>query len=210
MKLIGVTCTLAIGCLLQAHAQECHATAFKNGKVILHETIRTKLMSNGQIQFTDILVDVIASSGRIESTLLYSASGRPIQMIAHLISPRVSGAMTVDFGLLGATLKGSFGSQSKTTFISYPKGVPLLDASNFWFVRDHPKPGDSCTHVEFEFDKMQFAKVTATYVGDRMLTVHGRKVTAHYVTRPDMRFWVDDHWLPYREETSNGTVVKRD
>jgi len=188
---------------------QAHATVYVNGKAQGSAVITMSLGPNGQLS-EKISVISTAQGGSVTMQSVFSKNGMPILMTAHFGSKMISGDIKIDFGQNSAKLTAHTGSQSKTQNLKYPSGSSLNDLSNFWFVRDHPKPGAKCYYTEFDLQRMSWKALTDTYVGDVTLTYHGKKVTAHKVQNADGTQLLDDHGIPYRIESSDKSVIVRD
>ena len=83
-----------------------------------------------------------------------------------------------------------------------PANSDLRETSAFWFIRDHPKKGQTANYLQIDFNRMGWKTVKETYLGDEKITLHGHRIKAHKVLTSAGLEWLDNRGLPYRLEYS--------
>jgi hypothetical protein len=92
-------------------------------------------------------------------------------------------------------------------------GAPRRNASEFWFLRDRPKPGARVTTYAFDPDRLEWTLTTIDYRGTGDVGTGSAKVTGHrvHVRQGDRTIdsVLDDKGLPLRVEDSDGLRLTR-
>jgi hypothetical protein len=186
-----------------------HTTQYKGAKKIGTAIFELKLLPNYRLS-ESVTSTSTSSPGQTKIFILYSETGRPIQLEGTLTSPHQNVNIDVAFGVSVAKLTAHAASQSTTRNMKYPPGQSLEQPSVFWFFKTHPKVGDKCTYTEFDLNRMRWKTQTDTYTGDSKLTYNKQTVTAHKLQNSDGTQFLDNKGLPYRIEAADGSVFKRD
>lgn len=94
------------------------------------------------------------------------------------------------------------GGKSESKTVPAPKDAPRDDPSEFWFIRDVPRPGTRIARYRFDTSQLEWKLTEIEYVGPREITVGGKKVRAHVIKASDGTFYLDEKGLPYLIETA--------
>jgi len=190
-----------------AQANHVHAAILTKDKPVGTVDISATLLSNGRLAETR---DETRKSGDTMAVhTLYAKSAKPVEIKVQLTGKQ-TGHVFITFGKSAVTISALIGKQSETDTKEYPKGADFQATSHFWFVRDRPKVGATCSYSAFDLGKMDWKTLTDTYVGDVTLTYRGKHVTAHKITNQEITQLLDDRGLPYRVDGTDGTDYVRD
>ncbi|MCW5943455.1 MAG: hypothetical protein KIS66_14580 [Fimbriimonadaceae bacterium] len=94
------------------------------------------------------------------------------------------------------------GGKSESRTVPAPKDAPRDDPSEFWFIRDVPRPGTKVSRYRFDMGSLDWKLLEVEYLGPREVAVGGKKVRTHAIKASDGTFYVDEKGLPYLIETS--------
>ena len=162
------------------------------GSCVQHQTM------NVSIQGRSLVFDETGRDDR---------NGVPLTRLLHLSSGGQTAIVSVLFSnrVAKVVAKGPQGTRAKN--VPAPKGGNLRNSSEFWFMRDHPRIGESVKYWQLDMEHSQWKEENDTYVGDETITIGGRKVRAHKVTTVDGPQWLDNKGMPLRLEFPKSQIV---
>jgi hypothetical protein len=104
------------------------------------------------------------------------------------------------------------GEKRKMKTVAAPAGCSLVNLSEFWFIRDKPKPGQIETGYQFNTDSLEWEEVRTEYRGKKTVKIEGRSIPVHEVatrrgTKESLAF-VDDQGLPVLIDLGDVKMVK--
>ena len=144
----------------------------------------------------------------------YAKDGTPRHMFQTMtgVNPVKKRQTNVDFDAEGASAFRDSGDGYKRHKVELSASSPRAVPSEFWFLRDIPKKGDSCKAFIFDLDQLQWDIRTTTYEGPAEIQVRGKKLAAHKVVAEhnseSVVAYVDAKGWPIRIE-SGDTVIER-
>lgn len=94
------------------------------------------------------------------------------------------------------------GGKSESKTVPAPKDAPRDDPSEFWFIRDVPRPGTRVSRYRFDMSALEWKLMEIEYLGPKEIVVGGKKVRAHAIKASDGSFYLDEKGLPYLIETA--------
>jgi hypothetical protein len=195
--LIGAL-TLAAG-LLQAQVR-LYVTL--GGKRVGQAVASQKILPDGSklVQLSMNLAGPGGSTVTLRQESTYSPKGAPIRKFHESLksSPRERRQVTVTFGKGGAQVVEEVGGKRNLTNVPLVASAPIEANSEFWFIRDKPKPGATDKYYHFNVSKMEWELLTTTYGGVKTILIGGKKVKAHEVKSSQGVAYVDDKGLPYQ------------
>lgn len=163
----------------------------------------------------DVKMDLVSGKQKltIRSQNSYDKKGNPIRkfMDSNIPGGALQKQLIVTFDGHGANVVQIDGGKRTTRQIPLVDSAPRANPSEFWFVRDQPKPGDQLKSYVFNMDKLAWELQTTTYKGKKTIKVNGNSVTAHETETTGERVtkaFLDDQGLPYLIELG-GVTLKR-
>jgi hypothetical protein len=162
-----------------------------------------KLLADGSKQ---VEVKMTMESGgrgvELRTFSSYDSKGVPTRKFHEMRLPgtKTRRQVTVTFDGNGANVVIEEDAERSTRHVSLVEKAPRENLSEFWFLRDKPKPGQAMRIYSFDMDKLAWELLTVTYVGKKSITVGGRKVDAHEIASErgtaKVSAFVDDAGFP--------------
>lgn len=184
-----------------------------NGKPAGQVTVSARIAATGE-KIDEISGYTLAGKTRTDIRVLSSFDAKGVPKRKFFAS-NVAGTserhqMVATFDGAGARVQFLPAGDGAAQALPFPTDLTAIQVSEFWFIRDHPKPGTTVTSAVFEFDAGgKWTKQVATYVGDVAVSVAGKQVRAHKVTATlgdrSIVEYLDDAGLPYK--IVQGTLV---
>lgn len=137
----------------------------------------------------------------------FTEDGTPTRKFQEAIIPggKYQKQTVATFDDEGANVVILTDGKRETKKVPLKKTSPHSNASEFWFIRDIPKPGDKVKYFAFNMDTLEWEVCTTTYIGPASLKVNGRTVAAHKMktVKEDVEttIYVDEVGLPLRIES---------
>lgn len=186
-------------------------TVYLNGRVAGAATMLQKLGADGgkSVQLSmELKSESLAINLRQEST--YDKTGRPIRKFqeTHNVTLKTRRTVVVTFDAAGANAVIDEGGKRTVKKIPLPETAAREDVSEFWFVRDVPKPGAVVKANTVNLETLTWELVTTTYKGLVDITIAGRKVKAHRTESDRGVAFIDAQGLPLRLELPNGAIER--
>jgi len=209
LKRVILNGATASACFFQAFAQHGHVTGtiYAKGKEIGFYESSRRILPGGELS-SEMTLKSTVYGGHMTISYLYARSGRPIEMSWHRTTP-VDVQGRVEFGAHGAKLTLKSNSKTEIKNLEYPHRANLGERTRFWFIRDHPRLGETVTFTDFDIKSQGWVSATTTYIGDEEVTYHGKTILAHKVKTDRGARWVDNMDLPYRIESNNKETLIR-
>lgn len=145
---------------------------------------------------------------RAEST--YDAKGKPIRKFQETIVPtqKIRRTVVVSFDAKGANATIDMNGKRTVKGVPLPETADRADVSEFWFLRDKPKPGQVSTAYNFSIETLGWSLIATTYIGVVEVTIGGKKVKAHKTQSENGVALIDDAGVPLRLELANGSLER--
>jgi hypothetical protein len=139
----------------------------------------------------------------------YDKVGRPVRKLQTVHAAGTRRSVVVTFNEAGAKVVEDQGSGPKTSLVSPPDGADTKVVTEFWFVRDKPKVGQTATYYAFRPNQKDWVEIKARYEGTKEIVAAGKRVTANLLVMGEIKAWVDDRGDPYRLEVAGVTLERR-
>ncbi|HTQ09260.1 MAG TPA: hypothetical protein VMI31_04245 [Fimbriimonadaceae bacterium] len=143
-----------------------------------------------------------AQKVHITSQSRYDAQGNPIRKFQETVAPAggINKQVVITFGKEGANVIVLDGDHRTSKSVSLASAAPRASLSEFWFLRDSPKPGQTEETYQFSADSLQWEIVKTEYRGKKTIDAGGHKIEAYetVTTRGDQETtsYLDEHGLP--------------
>ncbi len=146
------------------------------------ETSQRLTADGGRIVELRLSVHTDTKVVNIHTTSIFDAKGEPVRKVQELSSSDHEMRVVIaSFDASGVTVVVNNGETRETKHIPALKDVTRAEVTGFWWLRDHPKPGDKVVHQAFNMDSLAWDMTETTFVGDAQITVAGKPWTAHKV-----------------------------
>lgn len=174
---------LGLAALVAIASAQVQLTIRANGAVMGDASTSQRLLPDGQKR---VEMRMTLKSGAQEVTIrtqnLYAADGSPVRKVTERIGPGDARVTTVaTFDEEGARVVINDRSNRKTRQVTLAKTANRKRTSEFWWIRDVPKPGDTVTAYDFNMDTLEWELTDTTYVGIELVKVGGKSISAHRV-----------------------------
>jgi hypothetical protein len=138
----------------------------------------------------------------------YDQTGKPTRKLQAVKSSGARRSIVVTFTDGGAKVVEDQGAGPKVSLVSPPDGADTRAVTEFWFVRDKPKVGQTATYYAFRPNQKDWVEIKARYDGMKEIVVAGKRVKAHNIVMGEVRSWVDDQGGPLRIEVAGVTLER--
>lgn len=184
---------------------------YLSGRIAGSATVLQKIGADGSksVQLSmELKNETVAINLRQESS--YDKNGRPIRKFqeTHNVTQKTRKTVVVTFDAVGANAVVDEGGKRTVKKIPLPETAVREDLSEFWFLRDQPKPGTVVKANTVNLETLTWELVTTTYKGTQEITIAGRKVKAHRTESERGVAFIDDKGLPLRLELPNGAIER--
>lgn len=208
-KLISIG--VVLGWVAMAQSQ-VRMFVMMNGKKIGQAVASQKLLPNGSklVQLSLQLTGANGETVSLRSSSTYDAKGFPTRMFHESITgkSKVRRAVTVTFSKTGAQVVEDVSGKRTAKQVPLVKSAPWASASEFWFLRDKPKPGQSDKRYRFNVATLEWELSTTTYTGRKQIDWNAKKIMVHEVKSAQGVAHVDDNGLPIRLDLGQIKLVK--
>lgn len=211
MRVTVLVFALSLSCFSNAQTKLSVEIA---GKDVGTASISQKLGADGS-KSVDLKMDLLVGSQRlaIRSQNSYDKLGNPIRkfMDANIPGGALQKQIIATFDSKGANVISIDGGKRTARQITIVETAPRTNFSEFWFVRDQPKPGDRVRAYVLNMDSLSWELQTTIYRGKKSIKIGGKSVVAHEIeTQGDrpVKAYLDDNGLPWLIETG-GTTMRR-
>lgn len=186
-------------------------TVYLSGRVAGTATMLQKIGADGgkSVQLSmELKSETVSITLRQESS--YDKAGKPLRKFQETVNAtsKTRKTIVVTFDSNGANAVVDEGGKRTVKKIPLPTAVVREDLSEFWFVRDIPKPGAVVKANTINLDTLTWELVTTTYVGPIEMSIAGKKVKAHKTESSKGIAYIDDNGLPLRLELPNGALER--
>ncbi|MGI8924942.1 MAG: hypothetical protein ACR2HJ_13110 [Fimbriimonadales bacterium] len=135
----------------------------------------------------------------------YNKDARPVR---KTFSQEGAGSRVATFSAGVVTVVMEAEGQTETKAIPIPTSADVRAQSEFWFLRDKPKPGAKSIYHRFDMKELAWVKTQVAYVGSGTLKIRGKAVKAHLTKSGPGKAWVDDHGRPLRIEAGKLVMLR--
>ena len=203
------TALLLVGMLPAAAWSQARLVIEDGGRRVGYATISQKLLPDGT---KSVEMRLQIGKTRLVTQSTFDREGAPTRKFHEILEPVADKKrVLVEFDAEGAVIT-DLGGPDRT-----PRKAPLVktgnrkNASEFWFLRDQPKPGARAQAFVFDLNTWSWDLTTSEYVGMAKGEIAGKMVDAHEV-RADRaggtaRMLLDAQGLPILVE--QGRLVMR-
>jgi hypothetical protein len=180
-----------------------------NGMRIGQAVASQRLLASGGkvVQLSMTLANPNGKTVTLRMETSFNSKGAPIRKFEESLTtkPRERRAVTVTFdkGVAHAVIEE--GGNRSTRDVPLVAGAPIESKSEYWFIRDQPKVGDTDKYYHFDVSSLTWQLTSATYKGLKPLIVGGKKVQAHEIEQSNGMVYVDSKGLPYKLDI--GSIV---
>lgn len=131
---------------------------------------------------------------------VYAADGKPVRAFSETVGekPRFRRVVTVEFDDAGARAVIDESGKRTVKAIALAPNAPRESVSEFWFLRDKPKIGQSTKAYYFDVSTLEWTLQSSTYVGPTQIKLNGTQISGHRIKTDTGEAIVDDKGLPLR------------
>ncbi len=184
----------------------------KDAKLLGYATLGQHINAEGG-KTVEMRMEVNRNSGaplKLHQLSIYDSTGHPQRMVLEIVGSERTETIAA-FDGAGARVSKMVHGLAKNSRVNRAANAPWGDASEFWFLRDHPKKGDHFMTLHFSMDRLDWELTEITYLGMREVTVGSKKVQANAVqSDTEGRFstaYLDEVGNPIRLETDGGVTM---
>jgi hypothetical protein len=147
---------------------------------------------------------------RVRTERTYAKDGSPVRVFQETVSqkPAFRNSVTVTFDEQGARAVSDERGKRTVKDIPLVSTAPRKCISEFWFLRDKPKVGQTEKYYHFDAAKLEWRISEATYVGPTKVKIGKVEFAGHLVRSPDGEAVLDDKGLPIRLDYGAVTMVR--
>ena len=211
MKRILLFASLTCACCAQAQIKMSVETS---GHPVGTASITQQIKPDGS-KLVELRMDLTSGGQKLtlRSQNTFDHDGLPTRKFMESIIPggKLQRQVITSFDKEGANIVILDGGQRQTKKVPLVAGAPRANVSEFWFLRDKPKPGDKCETYVFNTDTLAWDLQTVVYKGEKTIQVGGKPQKAHEVETTGARkatAYLDDKGLPWLIE-AGATTMKR-
>jgi hypothetical protein len=195
-------CLLVIATLCAPAGAQVKLSLSVAGKAAGTATLSQSVAADGsKTVVLRIEMNAAGKKARLSSQASYDAKGNPIRKFLETIIPgQLQRQTVVTFDQAGANVVVLKGDGRETKKIGLLDTAPRAAPSEFWFIRDMPKPGAKVKNYVFNADSLTWDLTETTYIGPRVVKAGGQSVKAHLVQSDQggrqVYSFLDDKGLP--------------
>jgi hypothetical protein len=204
-----------IACLaVQLSFAQTHLALTNKGKPVGFATLSQHVEKDGG-KVVELRME-FSSGGtkvKITSEARYDAKGMPTRKFQQAIVPgSLSKQVIATFAKDGAHVTLLDGDKRTVKSVAAPAGAALANLSEFWFLRDQPKPGQVEESYQFNTDSLEWEQVKTEFRGKKTLKIENRSVSVYEVVTKrgskESTAYVDDGGLPVLIDLGEVKMVK--
>jgi hypothetical protein len=161
---------------------ETHMRILQEKKLLGYATVSQRLTSDGgkQVELRMEFQEAGMPKALLHKTSTYDKLGRPTRMVLEMTGPaHVESIATFDSE--GATCTRMAHGVAKGSKIPRASTAPWSNVSEFWFLRDKPKEGQTVQTLLFSIDHNEWELTQIRYLGRREIKVSGKTVQANAI-----------------------------
>lgn len=185
-----------------------------DGKHAGYATMSQRFGADGT-KSVDLRMELTAGGKKVvmRSQNTYDRTGVPTRKFldANIAGGELQQQTVATFDARGANIVRIDGGKRTSRQIPLVEAAPRGNASEFWFERDQPKPGDNVRTYVFNMSELAWQLQTTYYRGRKSIKLGDREVSAHFVEtvgdRPS-KAYLDEKGIPWVVE-SGTTILKR-
>lgn len=194
---------------------ETRMTVTIGGHPAGYATLSQKIQQDGT-KIVELRVELGVDKRKVKLTseARYDPKGLPLRKFQQTIvsGGDVNKQVIATFAKDGANLVLLDGDKRSVKNVSLAATAPRACLSEFWFIRDNPKPGQTEEAYQFNPDTLSWEIVTTKYVGPRTLKIEGHSVAVHEVLTKrgdkESTSYLDDAGLPVLVDQGDLKMVK--
>ncbi|MFQ3587280.1 MAG: hypothetical protein SNJ74_10560 [Fimbriimonadaceae bacterium] len=207
-RLFGVVLWLAAATLGHSQVQlAVHQGANRVGTARFSQKL---LPEGGKLVQISMELEVGERKARIRQETRYNARGEAVRVFQETVGdqPGTTRRIIADLSAEAADVVVEQGGNRTTRRVPLAPGAPRENQSEFWFVRDRPKPGDTAEFYSFELSTLEWRIRRIRYVRATQARLGDRPVPAHELSVEEGRVLLDEGGLPIRLEMGGLTLVR--
>lgn len=157
---------------------------------------------------------ILANNG-LKSTFIdeveYDKEGYPVRKYVRRQGPDGQEMRIATFGDRLAEVVTEMNGKRSTQTVKAPEGCETRAASEFWFIKNQPRVGQTDVYYRFDMDQLAWIETKVKYEGMRDLELGGQIMRTHCVTLAGMaKTWLNDLGRPLKVEAGKLVLVKSD
>jgi hypothetical protein len=207
--------TFALFLSAAAPAQQMRFSVSQGGRALGEATMTQRVLASGG-KAVELRVELSAPGRKVtvRQQSEYDAHGAPMRMSQEVLDGerRLSGT-TATFDEEGAHIVVDEGGSRKTRQAKLVASAPRRDASEFWFLRDHPEPGTTLKVFRLDLERQEWVLAEVAYTGRKLVKLATTQLRARQVTMRvgdrTVTTSYDDRGLPMLIEGADGFRMER-
>lgn len=180
-----------------------------------YATVNQRLQPDGS-KIVELRMELASGDRKVKLTTeaRYDAKGNPLRKFQEAIiaGGALNKQVIVTFGKDGANVVILDGGKRTMKNVSLAATAPRITLSEFWFIRDMPKPGQAEQAYQFNPDSLSWELVKTEYRGPKTLKIDGRSVPVHEVVSKrgdkETTAYLDEQGLPVLIDQGDIKMVK--
>ena len=204
----------AVATASYAHSQT-HLTISVNGHPAGYATLNQEIQKDGT-KSVELRLELDSGSekARITSQATYDPKGMPQRKFQETIMATggINRQVVVTFDKSGANVVILDGDKRTTKSVSLASAAPRASLSEFWFLRDKPKPGQVEETYQFNADSLEWELVKTEYRGKKTLKVEGHSTAVNEILTKrgdkETTSYLDEQGLPVLVDQGDVKMVK--
>lgn len=179
-----------------------------------YATLSQKIQKDGS-KVVELRIELTSQGNkvRITSQASYDDKGLPTRKFQETTGPGSRhGQAVVTFDGDGANAVIQVDTKRSVKHVSLVKTAPRTSLSEFWFIRDSPKPGQIEKTYQFNPDTLTWELATTEYRGKKKLTIEGHSLEVYEVVTKrgdkESMSYLDEQGLPVLVDLGNVKMVK--
>lgn len=182
------------------------------GRAVGFATVSHKLMPDGS-KLVTLRMELTGANGatvRVRSETSYKSSGEPLRAFqeTQVDKPVSRSSVTATFDAKGANVIVDEGGKRSVKSVDLVSTAPRAAVSEFWFLRQSPKPGERVQYYFFSATRLAWELQEMHYVGKTTFKLGNQTVPAHRVRTKQGEMILDEKGLPLRVEAESVTMIR--
>ncbi len=147
-----------------------------------YATLTQSLQKDGS-KNVDLRIELTTANRtiKLDSQARYDPKGFPTRKFQETLGGGVNRQVVVTFGAGGATVVTLDSGKRTVKNVSLVSAAPWASLSEYWFIRDMPKPGQTEQTYQFNTDTLEWELVRTEYRGKKTLTFEGHSIPVYEV-----------------------------
>jgi hypothetical protein len=180
-----------------------------------YATLSQKIQPDGS-KTVELRLELTSANQKVKLTseARYDAKGMPTRKFqeALMAEGKLQKQVIATFNKDGASVTLLDGGKRTMKNVPLVATAPRASLSEFWFIRDAPKPGQFEETYQFNTDTLEWDLVRTDYRGRKTLKIQGRSISVHEVSSKRngkvTTAFLDDQGLPVLIDQGDVKMVK--